>query len=209
MVIWWRTLVVDDHCVESKQFWSEQKLNWFDEDDAVFEKEGAVLTMSVLQISKMVLTIQIHSLIDKSPFHISSMFVHHLHNLLPTVFHLVFNGICFEPQTFLIKALHNVLNIIKHPIRKKHNILKITRHSTCKDEDFIYNTQSDVIFYWWLGLSVGRAMTEKDSIIMVRGRVSWNHFNAIVTLMACWAMGQNSAGWSRVAHHAKQRFVST
>ena len=62
--------------------------------------------------------IQIHSLINKSSFHISSIFVYHLHNLLPTVFHLVFNGICFEPQTFLIKALHNVLNIIKHPIRK-------------------------------------------------------------------------------------------
>ena len=178
-------------------------LNDLMKHDAAFEKEAAVLTMSVPQISKMAMTIQIHSLINKSPFHISSMFVHHLHNLLPTVFHLVFNGICFEPQTFLIKALHNVLNTIKHPIRKKHNILKITRHSTCKDEDFIYNTQSDVIFYWWSGLSVGRAMTEKDSIIMVRGRVSWNHFNAMVTLMACWALGQNSAGWSRVAHHAK------
>ena len=69
-------------------------------------------------------------LINKSPFHISSMFVHHLHNLLPTVFHLVFNGICFEPQTFLIKALHNVLNIIKHPIRKKHNILNIAKGTT-------------------------------------------------------------------------------
>ena len=66
-----------------------------------------MLTMCVPQISKMAMTIQIHSLINKSSFHISpifvyissifvntssifvyisSIFVYHLHNLLPTFF---------------------------------------------------------------------------------------------------------------------------